>query len=459
MQVSRELLRAVGLMPALILGVSACGLPAFPNQFPATDMQVASDGRYVIVATNDQMQVTDWKHPTGVRTWMGPGGFVKGRQVILGLGPGADFVTPGMDWCATDHRLFYDTTWGRWVFEGLTRVGGQLHACLAVSKTADPLLGGWWVGQVTATPLCDGARMSHTVWYIYLRGVGCGGTDAPVSIIPKNKVYAGDFRWTVYRTLGLPAAHVTPILSADPLPDHVVGFVSSLIDHQNIITHQRVTLHHITTNQTIHRDVPVYETHPATMLAPGGVRITAGARLNNAWLDPGSSRLWLTGATWSGLGYAEAYIEQLWPVRWSNEAIRLDTVLSVRRPNRHVGFVAVAYGGSPPRLWITGMETAPNLWPSHFIGWLTPAPGFMIGPTLVTAADAILGVGMQLPPGYNSGEGYGPTVFAPGERGPDYLHANPSPDGTMYLAGQWSCGGLWCLHAVGILPNTVQRFE
>ena len=92
---------------------------------------------------------------------------------VVGLSLNSFFTAAGATGaCATgnqgDPTVVYDQISGRWIVSDFAWTGaistGPWYQCLAVSKTADPVAGGWWVYSVVAstTALNDYPKMS--VW-------------------------------------------------------------------------------------------------------------------------------------------------------------------------------------------------------------------------------------------------------------------------------------------------------
>ena len=83
----------------------------------------------------------------------------------------AFFTTAGAKTeCSTNNQgdptVVYDSISGRWILANFawSNLAGPYYECMAVSKTADPVTGGWWVYQfpVSATDMNDYPKMA--VW-------------------------------------------------------------------------------------------------------------------------------------------------------------------------------------------------------------------------------------------------------------------------------------------------------
>jgi len=119
---------------------------------------------------------------------------------VVGLSLNAFFTGAGASGpCATanqgDPTVVYDQYSGRWIVSGFAWPAaisaGPYYQCIAVSKTADPVAGGWWVYSVVAstTALNDYPKMS--VW--------ADGIYLTANMFTKASTFAGSRVWAFNR--------------------------------------------------------------------------------------------------------------------------------------------------------------------------------------------------------------------------------------------------------------------
>ena len=100
--------------------------------------------------------------------------------------------------CATlnygDPFVLYDQVSGRWIitdFAWLNTTSGPYYECIAVSKSADPVSGGWWLYTLTA----DTASLND---YPKL-GIWSDGIYMSANMFKRGRTYAGAKLWALNR--------------------------------------------------------------------------------------------------------------------------------------------------------------------------------------------------------------------------------------------------------------------
>ena len=126
-----------------------------------------------------------------------------------------------------DPRILYDADWDRWIVTAETfadAVTGLQYQYIAVSKTADPTAGTWWVQRVVVTAAADfwdypNMGMDRDTLFItgnvFIGGVTFGGSK--VIRIPKAKIYNG-LGWSspIWSTPAIKGTLTPPITSGAP---------------------------------------------------------------------------------------------------------------------------------------------------------------------------------------------------------------------------------------------------
>jgi hypothetical protein len=419
----------------LTIASAGCGTIPWTNDAPATDVQIASSGGLLVETGNGYTRVSTLTYDQNYNDFIyvlsdqGPGGHAVGRGFVDN-GPSPTVVTPGTTFVATDQRIHWDQQAQRWYYTGFSD-NGQIG--LAVSQTNDPR-GAWWIGTISnpAHGPYDFMRSTFTDNYIVAHSQF---TNSPVIIVPKAQAVQGNFGGTFERFLNLPG-DATPVLAANGTGSEV-RFVS-VRPNGGWVTYRHV----IDTNVTTVVNTPIAETFSFVLAQTPTGQLTPGNFLQQAWRE--GNLTWVTGAIACG-SHPCIYVKAVNPTGTGFPSVTTD---------------------SQGRAWLTGLETSSTVWPSHIAARVQKDFDLSDGDQTSTALnffrvkDGIDAMGVDHYKQYwtqtGYGNGTGPTVLDFGQaRGPDYLHAVRDPLGTVFLGGQWSCNGTWCLHSLVIKNGLV----
>jgi hypothetical protein len=433
------------------IACAACGTVPWTNPDPATDVQIASSGGWLVETGNGYTFVSllTYDQNNGDFIYVpnnhGPGGHQVGRGFVNG-GPSPTVVVPGTTTVWGDQRIHWDQQTHRWYYTGFS---DNAQIGLAVSQTDDPR-GGWWIGTISnpAHGGYDFMRSTFTDNYIIAHSQF---TNSPVIIVPKAQAVQGVFA-PIEHFLGLPG-DATPVLATSGTGGEVM-FVSLRPGGGWQLWRHVVETNTTTVVNTPHTEVP----NPPLAPTPTGF-IHPGNGLQQAWRE--GTLTWVTGATSCGTR-ACVYVAALTDTDGAPPALFLKSTNTTA-----IGFPSVTTDAQG-RAWLTGMEYSATRWPSHVIARVQKdfdlSDGDQTSTSLgfISAAGGIDVMGVDHYKQYwtqtGYGEGTGPFVQDGNgaHRGPDYLHAVRDPLGSVFLGGQWSCNSIWCLHTLviknGLLP-------
>lgn len=274
-----------------------------------------------------------------------------------------------------DPTVVYDSISGRWILADFawSATTGPYYECIAVSKTADPVAGGWWVYQVqmSATDMNDYPKMS--VWGdgIYLTANmfrnGATFTGAKVWALNRDDLTTGAaLRYVSFQLSSSYASLLAANARASAVPSGTAEYLTSLSG--STLRIWRMAVDWATpTNSTLTGPTSVAVasyTRPNSVSQPTGDKLdTLSDRLMNRvqYTANGTASLWVTHSVSSGSKAATRWYQV--NVSGTTPTIRQSgTYQPSTTYNRWMGSIAVDKVGNAAIAYnVAGSSTYPGI--------------------------------------------------------------------------------------------------